>query len=51
MRIYYQAIIGAELTTVSYAEMALGSIIGGGLLLIIAIVSNGGMGGGDIINI
>ena len=39
---------GAELLTVSYAEMALGSIIGGGLLLIIAIVSNGGMGGGDV---
>ena len=34
--------------TVGYLEMAIGFILGGGLLLLIALVRPGGMGGGDI---
>ena len=44
----YFAILHIWYQPLPYIEYVLGAVIGGGLLLLIAIISRGGMGGGDI---
>lgn len=41
-------LVSTLLTSVGFGSALLGTLIGGGLFLLIAIVSRGGMGGGDI---
>ena len=45
---YAQGFNDFFLFQISYLDMLIGLMLGGGLLLLIAVLSNGGMGGGDV---